>query len=153
MTPDPYYRPLAFNDELRSIYIIGSMRNPQIPVVAGALRAIGWDAYDDWHSSGPESDDHWMAYEAARGRTYREALAGVHAQNVFDLDKRHLDRCDACVLVMPAGKSGHLELGYMRGRNKPGYILLAGEPERYDIMSLFATKIFTSLDEMVEALR
>lgn len=137
----------------RSIYVIGSMRNPRIPEVAKALRGVGWDAYDDWHSSGPESDDYWQAYEKHRGRTYREALAGVHAQNVFELDKRHLDRCDACVLVMPCGKSGHLELGYMRGRDKPGYILLDGEPERFDVMSLFATKIFLSLDEMIEELR
>lgn len=134
----------------KSIYIIGSMRNPRVPEVAQVLRGIGLDAYDDWHSSGPESDDYWMQYEKARGRTYREALAGVHANNVFELDKRHLDRCDACVLVMPAGKSGHLELGYMRGCKKPGYILLDGsQPERFDIMSLFATKIFDTLAEMI----
>jgi hypothetical protein len=137
-----------------SIYIIGSMRNPRVPEVAQALRGIGLDAYDDWHSSGPESDDFWMKYEKARGRTYKEALAGVHANNVFELDKKHLDRCDACVLVMPAGKSGHLELGYMRGCKKPGYILLDGaQPERFDIMSLFATAIFDTLDEMLGALR
>lgn len=133
----------------KSIYVIGSMRNPRVPEVAKSLRGVGIDAYDDWHSSGPESDDRWQAYEKARGRTYREALAGFHAQNVFELDKRHLDRCDACVLVAPSGKSGHLELGYMIGRGKPGYILLDGEPERFDVMSLFATKIFVSVDEML----
>lgn len=138
---------------MRSIYIIGSMRNPRVPEVAKALRDASWDAYDDWHSSGPQSDDCWQAYEKSRGRTYREALAGYHAQNVFDLDKRHLDRCSAAVLVLPAGKSGHLELGYMIGRGKFGYILLDGEPDRYDVMSLFATRIFVDLDEMLEHLR
>jgi hypothetical protein len=134
---------------MRSIYVIGSMRNARVPLVARALRAGGWDAFDDWHSPGPEADDWWQAYEKERGRTYAQALAGYHAQHVFALDKHHLDRCDAAVLVMPAGKSGHLELGYMIGRGKPGYILLDGEPERYDIMSLFATEIFESLDEML----
>ena len=138
---------------MRSIYIIGSMRNPRILEVAKALRSIEWDVYEDWHSTGPESDVYWQAYEKARGRTYREALAGYHAQEVFVLDKRHLDRCDATVLVMPAGKSAHLELGYMIGGGKPGYILMDGEPETYDVMHNFATAIFGSLDEMLTVLR
>ena len=132
-----------------SIYIIGSMRNPRVPLVAKALRELGYDVFDDWYSVGPEADDKWQEYEKARGRTYREALAGYHAQHAFALDKHHLDRCGACVLVAPAGKSGHLELGYMIGRGKPGYILLDGEPERFDLMLLFATTIFVSLDELL----
>jgi hypothetical protein len=139
---------------MRSIYIIGSMRNPRVPEVAKALREIGWDAFDDWYSSGPESDDKWQEYERARGRTYKEAAAGLHARNAFNFDKWHLDRCDAAVLVMPAGKSAHNEIGYMEGRGKPAYILLAGEPDRYDIMPPnFATAVFESVEEMLEHLK
>lgn len=138
---------------MRSIYVIGSMRNPRVPEVAKALRAIGWDAFDDWYSSGPESDDKWQEYEKARGRTFREALDGHHAQHAFSLDVQHLDRCKAAVLVAPAGRSGHLELGWMLGRGRQGYILLDGEPERFDIMYNFASKVFVSLDEMLEGLR
>ena len=138
---------------MRSIYIIGSMRNPRVPEVAKALREIGWDVVDDWYSPGEQTDDKWQEYEKARGRTYAEALAGLHAQHVFAFDKKHLDRCECAVLVAPAGKSAHLELGYTIGRGKPGYILLDGEPERSDVMALFATKIFVSLEEMLEALR
>lgn len=137
---------------MRSIYIIGSMRNPRVPEVAAALRAIEWDAFDDWYSPGEAADEKWQQYEKARGRTYREALAGHHARHVFALDKHHLERCDAAVLVAPAGKSAHLELGWF-ARTKPGYILLDGEPERYDVMMQFAAGIFMSVDEMLEALR
>jgi hypothetical protein len=137
----------------RRIYIIGSMRNPRVPEVAKALRAIGWDAFDDWYSVGPEADDKWQEYERARGRTFREALAGHHAQHAFALDRAHLERCDLAVLVAPAGKSGHLELGWVLGQGKPGYILMDGEPERYDLMYLFATAIFMSVDEMLERLK
>ncbi len=133
---------------IESIYIIGSMKNPRVPIVANALRDLGFDVFDDWYSSGPESDDKWQEYEKARGRSFREALDGYHARHVFALDKYHLDRCDACVLVAPAGKSGHLELGYMIGKDKPGYILLDGEPERFDVMYQFATNVFTSLDDL-----
>lgn len=143
----------AAPEPARSIYVIGSMRNVRVPVIANTLRAHGWDAYDDWYSSGPESDDKWQEYEAARGRTYFEAINGHHATHVFEDDKRHLDRCARAVLVMPAGTSCHLELGYTVGRGKPGYILLDGyEPKRYEIMPRFATRIFRTLEEMLEEL-
>ena len=137
----------------RSIYVIGSMRNPKVPQIAVVLRELNYDTFDDWYSPGPDTDDRWQDYERARKRTFAEALAGYHAQNVFNFDKTHLDRCDAALLVLPAGKSGHLELGYMIGCKKPGYILLDGEPERFDVMYQFATRVFTSVDEMSEALR
>jgi nucleoside 2-deoxyribosyltransferase len=131
------------------IYTMGSMRNPAIPLLAARLRLLGYDVFDDWHSPGPEADDKWQEYEKVRGRTYKEALAGWHPHYVFNIDKHHLDRSDVGVLVLPAGKSAHIELGYLRGSGKPGYILFDQEPERYDIMYKFATDIFFSEDELV----
>lgn len=138
---------------MRSIYVMGSMRNPRVPVVANALRGIGWDAFDDWYSPGPEADDRWQAYERERGRTYREALDGYHASHVFALDEYHIDRCNVGLLVLPCGKSAHIEFGVFRGAKKPRYILMDGEPERFDVMYKYATKIFLSVDEMLEELR
>jgi len=137
---------------VRSIYVIGSMRNPRIPIVAEMLRAIGWDAFDDWYSPGHECDDRWQDYERQRGRTFREALEGHHAKHAFALDEQHIERCDAGLLVLPAGKSAHIELGVFRGMKKPRYILMNGEPERFDLMYRFATKIFVSASEMLEHL-
>ena len=134
------------------IYLIGALKNPRVLEVAKQLREKGYDVFDEWMSSGPETDRHWQEYEKFRGRSYKEALAGYHAQHAFALDKLHLDQCKAAVLVLPAGKSAHLELGYVVGRNKPGYILLEGEPERYDLMNLLATDVFYSLDELLEVL-
>lgn len=81
---------------------------------------------------------------------YSEVLSSYSARHIFEFDKEHLDRCDCAVLVLPAGKSGHLELGYVIGRGKPGYILMDGEPERVDIMHSFATKVFMNQEEMIE---
>ncbi len=138
---------------MRSIYVIGALRNPRIPEIANALRAIGWDAFDDWHSPGPETDEKWQAYEKLRGRSFREALDGYHARHAFALDEYHIDRCGAGLLVLPAGKSAHIEFGVFRGAGKPRYILMDGEPERYDLMYRYATAIFLSVDEMLEGLR
>lgn len=135
------------------IYIIGSLRNPQVPLIANELRRAlpGQEIFDSWYAAGPEADDKWQAYEKARGHSYADALAGYAAQNVFAFDKRHLDRAHSVVLVLPAGKSGHLELGYSLGRGKRGYILLeADEPERFDVMYNFATGVVRTTAELVE---
>src|ERR1043165_8030597 len=94
------------------IYLIGSMRNPAIPIIANNLRLDGFQVFDDWYSPGKNADDEWQAYEKMRGRTFKQALAGAHAWNVFTFDKGHLDAASTAVLVTPAGKSGHIELGY-----------------------------------------
>lgn len=122
-----------------SIYLIGSLRNPEVPKLAAQLREEGHDVFEDWFAAGPEADDWWQRYEQGRKHSYTEALAGYAAQHVYQYDRFHLDRCNVGVLLLPAGKSGHLELGYMIGQGKPGFILLDKEPERFDVMYNFAT--------------
>ncbi len=134
---------------MKSIYLIGSLRNKRVTEVACYLRAIGFDVFDDWMAAGPEADDYWMKYELERGHTYAEALQGFAARHVYEFDKFHLDRCDIGVLVLPAGKSGHLELGYLIGTGKPGFICLDmgvnPPPERFDVMYQFANGVADDL--------
>lgn len=131
-----------------TIYVIGSLRNPEVPKIAQALRDRGYDVFDDWHAGGEKADDEWMKYEQGRGRTYYEALDGYAARHTFEYDKHHLDRADVALMVAPSGKSGHLELGYMLGQGKPGFIYMPSEPERWDVMVLFATRVLKTLDEV-----
>lgn len=137
----------------KMIYIIGSLRNENIPSIAVKLREeTGLEIFDDWFSPGPKADDYWKEYEEARGRNYKEALTGYAATHVFAFDKHHIDRADIGVLIMPAGKSGHLELGYMLGKGKPGYILL-DKPDRWDVMYQFATGVFFNMEDLIEELK
>lgn len=137
------------------IYLIGSLRNPNIPEIANKIRlATGHEVFDDWYAPGPQADEFWRSYEIQRGRNYLEALEGHAAKNIFDFDKKHIDTADAGVLILPAGKSGHLELGYIRGQSKPGFILLEEPcPERFDIMYQFATGVYGDLETLIEVLK
>lgn len=135
------------------VYLIGSLRNPNVPVLAAKLRAEGHIVFDDWYAAGPEADDYWMKYEKEKGHNFEQALKGYAAGHVFEFDKHHLDQSGVAILMMPAGKSGHLEFGYMIGRGKEGYILMDGEPERFDVMYKFATGVFTNEEDLFEALR
>ena len=135
------------------VYLLGALKNRSIIQTANSIRELGHDVFDDWLSPGEEADEKWQEYEAGRGRSYKEALAGYHAKHVFDFDFTHLNRADVVVMVLPCGKSGHLEFGWGIGQGKPGYILFDEEPTRYDVMYAFATDIFFDLDSLLSVLR
>ncbi len=135
-----------------NIYLIGSLRNSEIPFIAQVIRkTTKHNVFDDWYAAGEHADDAWRDYEKQRGRSYAQALQGLAAEHTFKFDKTHLDRADAAVLVLPAGRSGHLELGYIIGKGKPGYIL-HDNPERWDLMYLFATGVYEHLDSLLAKL-
>lgn len=134
------------------IYLIGSLRNPEIPRIAWEIRAAGHDVFADWFAAGERADDAWRDWERGQGRSYVDALHGPAATNVFNFDYTWLSRADAVVLALPAGKSGHLELGWALGQRKPGYILL-DNPDRWDVMYRFATGVYTSMDQLLAALK
>lgn len=133
------------------IYLIGSLRNPEIPKIAQEIRKLGFEVFDDWFAAGPEADDKWRDYEKARDHTYREGLNGLAANHVYQFDKKYLDACDIAILYLPAGRSGHLELGYVIGKGKGGYIVL-DDPERWDVMYQFAHGVFHSFEELKKEL-
>jgi len=135
------------------LYLIGSLRNPAVQSVAAELRRAGHEVFDDWQAAGPEGDDWWKKYEQARGRTYKEALYAPAAVNIYEFDKRNIIASAAVVLVAPAGKSAHLELGWALGKGREGYILLDPEVDRWDVMYQFATGVFNTVDELVEHLK
>lgn len=122
----------------KMIYVIGSLRNQNIPLIANKLRKLGFEVFDDWFSPGPEADDFWRNYEKVRGSTYKQALNNWAGKHVYEFDKFHIDRANIGIMVMPAGKSGHLEIGYMIGQGKPCFILFDEEPERWDVMYQFS---------------
>lgn len=135
------------------LYLIGSLRNERIPELAKKIRADNPDieVFDDWYAAGPEADDFWKTYEQNRGRTYQEALAGHAARNVFAFDKRHIDRCTHAMLVLPAGKSGHMEIMYATyGRGAKTAILLDPEDVRWDVMYQFVPTILNNDEEISE---
>ena len=137
---------------VKSVYLIGSLRNPQVVEIANYLETLGFDVFSDWHAASPIADDSWQEYEKKRGRTYDEALRGYAATHIFEFDHYHLNRCHIGVLLMPAGKSGHIELGYLMGQGKPGFVLFDKEPDRWDVMYRFCEGVFFEIEALGQAL-
>lgn len=136
------------------VYIVGSLRNPEVPRIADFIREHAQvEVFDDWYAAGPNADDHWRDYEKARGRTFREALTGKAAKNVYAFDRRFLEAATHVLLVCPAGKSGHLELGWAAGQGKRTAVLLETGVDRWDVMYQFADKVFEDKKELLEWLK
>jgi len=139
----------------KRIYLIGSLRNPEVCILADSLREQGFEVFDSWMAAGPEADDWWMRYEKERGHSYAQALDGYAAKHVFEFDKYHLDRSGIGILLLPAGRSGHLELGYMKGQKKRCYIWKTPqtEPDRWDVMYRFADAVVSDMASFLRAHR
>ena len=101
------------------IYVASSWRNTFQPDVVAALREDGHEVYDFRYPapgnkgfSWSEIDPHWKEWTPEQ---YREALSHPIAMAGYLLDSNALRTCDACVLVLPSGRSASWEFGYAMG--------------------------------------
>lgn len=125
------------------LYVASSWRNRYYFQVVAQLRAEGFEVYDfredgfGWHQIDPD----WEQWETD---AYKEALLHPTAIEGYSRDFTAMQEADACVLVMPAGRSACIEAGWMVGKGKPLWIYL---PERIepDLMFKMANGISDSL--------
>ena len=131
------------------IYVASSWRNQGITPVVQALRGAGLEVFDFREEDGGgfgwrEIDPEWQAWTP---EIYRKKLSHDRAIQAFNWDMSHLKAADGVVLVLPCGRSAHLELGYAIGAGKPTCILLApGEPE---LMYRAANCLALTIDEVL----
>ena len=140
---------------MNKIYVASSWRNEGQPAVVEALRQDGHEVYDfrnPKHGLGgfhwSEIDPDWQQWtpEVYRGQLLNSPIVAFG----FITDLRAMRWCDTCVLVMPCGRSAHLELGWCSGAGKQTAVLLSdGEPE---LMNLLADHIVVSTDELRDVL-
>ena len=133
------------------IYVASSWRNPHQPDVVEHLRNRGHEVYDfrkpphgntgfAWSDIDPE----WLKWTP---KQWRSALAHPLAVDGFNSDKAGMEWADACVLVLPSGRSSHLEAGWMVGKGKPCAVF-APEPVEPDLMVSLCDGMVTSFNEL-----
>ncbi len=138
------------------VYVASSWRNPEQPAVVEALRAAGHEVYDFRHPAPGDNGFHWSeidpAWQEWDAIRFRNALSHDIAKAGFHKDMTALAGCDACVLVLPCGRSAHLELGYAVGAGKPTAVLLTGynEPE---LMYRMCGTLCVNVGEVLDFLR
>ena len=104
------------------IYVASSWRNDHQPTAVELLREAGHEVYDfkrprpgdnGFHWS--EIDDDWQSWDVKR---YVAALEHPIAKAGYGKDMEAMRWADACVVVMPCGRSAHLEAGWFCGQGK-----------------------------------
>lgn len=139
------------------IYVASSWRNPAQPCVVSDLRVAGHEVYDfknpapgnngfGWRQLGMGDAKEWTPH------ILRDALKHPVAQQGFKYDMDALRGCDACVLVLPCGRSAHLELGWATGAGKRTYVLTDSTLDEPELMYLMCDGICLNMTELVAAL-
>jgi hypothetical protein len=135
------------------VYVASSWRNLLQPGIVLALRRCGHEVYDfrnpepgghgfNWR----DIDPNWQNWSPAE---YRAALQHPIAQAGYAFDINALKACEACVLVLPSGRSASWEFGYAMGQGKRGAVVQLGELEP-ELMYREA-EILTSMNELFDA--
>jgi hypothetical protein len=116
------------------VYVASSWRNRLQPIVVEQLRDAGHDVYDFRNPTEGNAGFHWSDIDPKWKRwtppRFRDCLDHRIVIESFTLDYEAMKWADTFVLVMPCGRSAHLELGWAIGARRNTAILLDdGEPE------------------------
>lgn len=135
------------------IYVASSWRNDRQPIVVEFLRSLGHDVYDFRNPSPGNKGFSWRRVADRNQLTqpglFRDTvLTHPIAVEGFNHDMTALRAAECTVLVLPCGRSAHLELGYATGAGQKTIVLfdeLIDEPE---LMYLMNTSLATSFAEL-----
>lgn len=138
------------------LYVASSWRNEYYPQVVERLREAGHEVYDFRNPPSGDPGFKWSCvsedFMEWTPQQYREQLHHPLAERQFRNDIEAMTSCDACVLVLPCGRSAHTEAGWFAGQGKKvvAYIPTRQEPE---LMYKLFSAVACSIDELTEALR
>lgn len=110
------------------IYVASSWKNWKQEIVVTCLQGLGHKVYDfkkdgfSWKEVMPSYDG-----GTVHQSEYLKALEEPRSIEGYNRDYDHLRRADATILVLPCGRSAHLELGMAIGMRQRTAIYLDGE--------------------------
>jgi hypothetical protein len=139
----------------RRIYVASSWRNADQPTIVEVLRSYGHEVYDfknpapgqkgfAWRDCfEPDSKYSGPGHGALTIPSYVEAIQSDRAKEGFAFDIDALDWSDTCVMVLPCGRSAHLEAGYACGQGKHVIWVLSEDRWEPELMYLMGHDFVT----------
>ena len=144
----------------RRIYVASSWRNDVQPYAVELFRSRGNEVYDFKNPRPGDNGFHWSEIDPAwlgwNPEVYRDLLRHPIARAGFESDFDAMKWADTFVLLLPCGRSAHLEAGWTIGAGKPTLIVLHEDKFEPELMYLLAAEIVTNLEDAavwVECLR
>ena len=138
------------------IYLASSWRNRYQPRLVQLLRSAssGHEVYDfrnpapgNTGFSWSEIDPEWSTSGGWDAPKYRAGLRDPIAEKGFQMDMRALENADIVVLLLPSGRSAHVEAAYHKGK---GGVVIEHTPEPCEPELMY--KMFNAITETDEEL-
>ncbi|WP_052069844.1 hypothetical protein [Rhodococcoides fascians] len=138
----------------QNIYVASSWRNIMQEVVVHTLRAARFDVYD--FKNPPNGKGfHWSEVGLQRENDtcskadYLQAIQLPRAVEGYASDFAAMQAADTFVLVLPCGRSAHLELGWAVGAGKKTAILLDKDPVTPELMYRMVDHVSPNLMDLL----
>lgn len=147
------YKRVESENTVMKIYVASSWRNGYQQLVVNVLRSAGAEVYDFKNPREGDNGFHWSEIDPEwRSWTTEKFVAALDhpvAERGFKSDFDAMEWADVFVLVLPCGRSAHLELGWAAGNGKPTCVF-SPEPMEPELMVKMCDKV---TGEMTEVLR
>lgn len=131
----------------RKIYIATSWKMSEAAIVlANRLRDDGHEVDCFCDQTSGRYVFHWSEFvekqEDLKKYDGMSFIADDRVKKAFNEDKKWLDWADTVILLLPSGKSAHLEAGYAVGQGKSLYIMGGFKKGEFDVMYSFAHSMY-----------
>ncbi len=141
---------------MAKVYVASSWRNAYQPEVVNALREAGHEVYDfrnPPHGRGgfhwSDVDENWLEWSV---QEYCKGMVHPVAESGFKADFDAMEWADACVLVLPCGRSAHAEAGWFAGKGLKTIVYLP-EKQEPELMYKLFSHVTGSIDEVISLLK
>ncbi|MHB8118656.1 MAG: hypothetical protein ACYDHX_08025 [Methanothrix sp.] len=136
------------------VYLASSWKNKaEVDRVAEELRRFGLEVDNFSDPSSGRFVFSWkdLPAEILENLNAKTFLRDGRTQKAFQEDKDGIDWADVVLMIMPCGRSSHLELGYAKGKGKKAIIYypndyILGE---FETMYGFADLVTNSLNDII----
>jgi nucleoside 2-deoxyribosyltransferase len=142
---------------MSKIYIASSCKNKES--VNKLAKVLQDEKHEVYNFTNPEPGNNgfsWSlilpAWKCLSAYELIDLLNHPIAKKAFLLDWNAMRWADTCIMLMPCGRSAHIEAGYFVGAGKTLIIVLQDGQEP-DLMHKMATRLCTSMTDAIFALR
>jgi len=139
------------------IYLASSWRNKFQQTIVARLRRDGFDVYDFRNPPKSLPLQSWNLvrknWQSWTKQDYIQSLKHPIAVEAYYSDFNAMEQADICVLLLPSGRTAHVEAGYMKGTGKPVYVLDFDENPAVELMFKIFDGIFLSYGDLKRKLK
>lgn len=138
---------------MAKVYVASSWRNQYYPEVVKQLIEHHHDVFDFRNPPDGKGGFFWRDvdpnWEQWKTQDYIHHLRNEWAEYGFQRDYYAMKEADACVLVLPCGRSAHSEAGWMAGAGKKVFVFIP-EKQEPELMYKLFSGITDSLEQLLE---